>query len=503
MKKSNALPLITIALALITAQFASAQTTSFSMRAEELRSVDGNDLAKPEIPATVITDNPTNNTIRYPLYLVKRYYSCLPWRQYHCLGVRTSLQGITNVSYEVDTANDDDLAQLVTDINHPAYGLYCLRVVICVPYYAWQPGVYHQFYARFAYHHPYICWWEHWWYYWRSPQYTFYATLNGSQEVGPNTSPGAGVGQFLYEPATRLFSYCVDYVNLTNTGSGFTASHVHGPAPPGANAGVLFNLNPWVLGSRSGRLLGTQTLTTTHESYLFSGQLYANIHSGSFGGGEIRGQIQQASGPIYCPWGPSWIPLLRWGRGGPLWCLTVTHPYCYPWDPWYRPRPFCIYGFRYYVPPIGPYLVPGGAVPPGLRPPADQVVNYTYQPPAPYPWIYYPRPIYNYWPYTPYCARWYWWSCLPFIQYRWASPIVQFATWVNPDPTDPKVTTDFPEDPQPGYPGTMAITSARPMYSAPADIPGMGAVNVQALGAYREQQNVDSFFDVFVTLPPP
>ena len=411
----------------------------------------------------------------------------------------------------MDTQHDTDQLQLVNEANearlgfypgtvatHPAYGLYCLRVVVCVPWDAWQPTAYHQFYVRFAFNAPYICWWENWWYYWRTPLYAYQVQLNGAQEVPANASPGTAQGVIFLDPIYSTLCYDIRYQNLS---SGFTAAHIHGPAGPGTNAGVLFPLSGGVTGSTTGRLFGVTTaLTSTQLGYLQNGLLYANIHSTAFPNGEIRSQVFHVSSAVYCPWRPSWIPLLRWGRGGPLWGLTVTHPYCYGWDPWYKPRPFCLYGLRYYFAPIGQYLVPGGAVPTGLRPPGIAQLNFTLN----YPWLYYPYiPFYNYWSYSPYCARWYWWQCTPFYQYRWCPPVVQFATWVNPDPTDPPVVNPFPNNPDPTLAGTVAISSLRAHFIAPGDVNGDGFVNLSDQGPFREQQNTSNQDTTDTDVTPP
>src|SRR5205814_8961110 len=105
------------------------------------------------------------------------------------------------------------------------------------------------------------CWWDNWWYYWRSPAYTFTTVINGSQE--PTPSQGTGSGLLLLDPATSTLSYSIDYANLTTNGAGgFTQAHIHGPAASNITAGVLFTLNGGVIGSRSGRLSGTTTALT-------------------------------------------------------------------------------------------------------------------------------------------------------------------------------------------------------------------------------------------------
>jgi hypothetical protein len=442
-------------------------------------------MAHPNIPDDAVADPPPGTPgviIPRPLYVVYRYYSCIPWLRVHVRSVQTTVPGWDPATTEIDTANDNPDGQLVTDINHAAYGLYCLRVVVCVPYSQWQRGIYHRFYIRLHYRHPYICWWDHWFYYWRSPRYAFQVQLNGAQEVPANSSPATGSGVIYFDPIYKTLCYDIRYGGLT---ADYSAAHIHGPAGPGTNAGVLFPLNNIPAGTRAGRLFGvTPPLTSTQEGYLRNNLLYVNIHSvGQFSGGEIRSQIFPSSVAVYCPWRPTWIPLLRWTRGGPVWGLTVTHPYCYPWDPWYRPRPFCLYGLRYYFTPIGsirqPAPVPYIAQLPTSRSTAVQ-------------WIRHPKPIYKYWPYTGYCARWYWWRCTPFGIYRHLPPVVQFATWVNPDINDPPVLQDFPDDPVPEYEGTVGICTLRALVSQQGDLTGDGFENLADLSAFKQEQGTSS-----------
>jgi hypothetical protein len=487
------LPATILAGAALFALSATAQINDFGARAVELRGISADDLAKPDIPDDAII-TPPNSPIPRPLYLVYRYYACGPWFRSHLRSFYSSVPGFDPAQVIVDTADDTPELQIVneqneqrlglnpgTAINHPAYGLYCLRVVICVPWDQWQPGLLHRFYVRMAYHHPYICWWEHWWYYWRSPLYAYQVQLNSSEEVPPNGSTATGIGTLFLDPIYRNLCYDVVYGGL---GSPYSVSHIHGPAGPGTNASPIFTLNNIPASATAGRLFGvTPPLSAAQQGQLQTELLYLNLHSVNFPNGEIRSQIRRVQQPVYCPWRPSWIPLLRWGRTGPVWCLTVTHPYGYGWDPWYRQRPFCIYGLRYFFTPIG-----------NIRTPASMpyIGALSYNGMLSAPWQIHPGPLYGYWPYSPYCARWYWWICTPFSTYRHLPPIVQFATWVNPDPNDQAPGPTFPPQPQPGLPGTVGISTMRAFVSQQGDINGDGFENLADLSAFRQEQGTSS-----------
>lgn len=485
MKK--ALLLCTTSL-LFAASLSLAQTVEpgFGMSVTEVRDLTSYQLDKPDIPDVDVGNNPTNTIVPRPIYLVWRYYSCLPWFRWHVRDVYTSLVPAGEYGVEIDTANDNADAQLVTDINHAAFGLYCLRVVICVPWDRWQRGFYPQFLVRLHYNAPYWCWVDHWWYYWQVQRNQYVVRLDGRQEVPANTSSATGSGTLVLNAANQL-TYNIPYSGLV---SPYTQSHIHGPAGPGTNAGVLIPLGPAPPpGSTAGTLSGTTpALSAAQLGYLNNtpSLLYVNIHSQTFGGGEIRGQILPAPA-IWCPYGPTWIPVLRWTRGGPLWGLTVTHPYCYPWRPGYVPRPFCLYGLRHHFTPIG-----------NPRQPAQVPFIHALNSQLQYPWQYYHfRPVNFYWPYTPYCARWYWWRCAPFYDYWWIPPIIQAGVWVGDQPPG-----EFPQDPIP-IPGTVGLMTSRAVVLQPGDQDGDGATRIPDLMPYRVNAGSDPSQDALDPMPVP
>jgi len=121
-----------------------------------------------------------------------------------------------------------------------------------------------------------------------APVQRYQAVLLGVNEVGPNSSPAIGFGTVgVSADQTKIT------VNLTFSGlvANATASHIHGPALPGANAGVIFGFSG--VPAAPGGSIPEQTfsITPTQLGYLTSGQLYFNVHTTTYGGGEIRGQI--------------------------------------------------------------------------------------------------------------------------------------------------------------------------------------------------------------------
>lgn len=464
------------------------QTNDFGDKAVQLRGISSEELIRPSIPDDAVAVGPG---LGYrPLYLTYRYYSCIPWLLTHVRSVHCSVPGFAAEDVEINTQGDNPNLQLVNETNesllgfqpgtvatHPAYGLYCLGIRVRCNWDNWGFGLYNRFYVRFAYRCPYVCWWDHWWYYYRTPLYAFQVTLSGSQVVPPNSSLATGSGTLFLEPIYNTLGYDINYGGLNPN---FTGGHIHNALPGVSNGSILFNLSTTSTSPTSGRLFGSTTaLTTTQINQLRSGAYNVDIHSTSFTGGEIRGQIQQVFTPVYCPWRPSWIPFWTWGRGGPLWCMTLTHPYAYAWDPYYRVRPFCVYGLRYYFTPIG--VVTSPAPVPYIASLSTSLVPLS-------PWLYYPyRPVLKYWPYSAYCSRWYWWQCTPFSLYRYLPPVIQYATYVNPNVNDPAATVPFPDDPVP-INGTTGMTTVRALVSQQGDLTGDGFVTLSDLSAYKSEQ---------------
>ena len=70
-----------------------------------------------------------------------------------------------------------------------------------------------------------------------------------------------------------------------------SAAHVHN-APEGKNGGIVFNLEISTTDNRSGVFTGSKTLNDEEKDAFKDGNLYVNIHSVDFNGGEIRGQLK-------------------------------------------------------------------------------------------------------------------------------------------------------------------------------------------------------------------
>ncbi|MGI8905345.1 MAG: CHRD domain-containing protein [Candidatus Sumerlaeaceae bacterium] len=112
-------------------------------------------------------------------------------------------------------------------------------------------------------------------------------TLNGQQE--PTASTARGYGMFSQDTAGNLLGYYMTYAGLS---SAETAAHFHSPGARGATASPVFTLPA---GSPK---LGLWSHTATDATNLANGNVYVNVHTSLFTGGEIRGQLDA---PIAVP----------------------------------------------------------------------------------------------------------------------------------------------------------------------------------------------------------
>jgi hypothetical protein len=138
------------------------------------------------------------------------------------------------------------------------------------------------------------------------------ATLSGANENPAVVTPGTGWTVVTYDPDAHTLRIQIEFSGLIGT---TTASHIHAPALPSGNAGVATQLptfSGFPLGVSAGSYDNTFDLTmasswnavfvtnnggTTDSAeaalagYLADGRAYVNVHTNSFPGGEIRGNL--------------------------------------------------------------------------------------------------------------------------------------------------------------------------------------------------------------------
>lgn len=127
--------------------------------------------------------------------------------------------------------------------------------------------------------------------------------LTGAQETPAVPSPALGSMDVFYSKETRTLTYTVRWSGLTDSVS---LMHIHGLAPTGFAAPVIQTIvgtsntifpqktagkfTYAKTGSLSGVLLADGV--AVKEQDLLNGLFYMNIHTATYPGGEIRGQIR-------------------------------------------------------------------------------------------------------------------------------------------------------------------------------------------------------------------
>lgn len=107
--------------------------------------------------------------------------------------------------------------------------------------------------------------------------------LSAKNEVPPNTSTGSGTARVELDGNTLKWN-----VTYSGTTGPVTAGHFHGPAAPGANAGVVV---PFA-GPLASPIVGSATLTPAQVDQFKQGLWYVNLHTAANPGGELRGQAK-------------------------------------------------------------------------------------------------------------------------------------------------------------------------------------------------------------------
>ena len=113
----------------------------------------------------------------------------------------------------------------------------------------------------------------------------FEANLTGAQEVPPAATSATGQAEVQFNKNTSMAKWKVTHTGLTGPATG---AHIHGPAGPGQNAGIVIPFT----GNLNATIEGEARLTPQQVNELMSGQWYVNVHTARYPGGEIRGQLR-------------------------------------------------------------------------------------------------------------------------------------------------------------------------------------------------------------------
>ncbi|CAG1002954.1 hypothetical protein PHYC_03032 [Phycisphaerales bacterium] len=118
-------------------------------------------------------------------------------------------------------------------------------------------------------------------------------TLSGIEEVPPNASPGTGSIIGTYDDTSNSLTFNLLFSGLIGP---TTAAHFH-IAPPGVAGPVTIGFVGFPAGVMSGGYANTYVLTGAQETSLLGGNMYVNVHSQVFPGGEIRAQLHPTPAP--------------------------------------------------------------------------------------------------------------------------------------------------------------------------------------------------------------
>ena len=94
---------------------------------------------------------------------------------------------------------------------------------------------------------------------------------------------GTGSASITLDDVSNLLSWNITWSGLSGTP---TLMHFHGPALPTQNAGVQVDT-----GVAGPPVIGNAVISGAQETDLLAGLWYLNLHTTTFGAGEIRGQV--------------------------------------------------------------------------------------------------------------------------------------------------------------------------------------------------------------------
>jgi len=123
------------------------------------------------------------------------------------------------------------------------------------------------------------------------------AALDGANEVPPVSTDASGTAEMTYNETTKTFELDVhvDGLDLED----LIAAHIH-TGGIGVNGPIIVDLGPtseWTVGASIEREVVGGDFPEANESDLLAGDTYINVHTMSYPGGEVRGQLIVVGGP--------------------------------------------------------------------------------------------------------------------------------------------------------------------------------------------------------------
>jgi hypothetical protein len=124
-----------------------------------------------------------------------------------------------------------------------------------------------------------------------------FAVMTGRKEVGANGRRGAGDlnGRGSFTAIVDGNQLCFG-ITVKNLGSAPTAAHIHGPARSNQNADIVVALSP-PSSPDPGASSGCVTVEPAVAQAILKHprKYYANVHTGQFPAGAVRGQLERKS----------------------------------------------------------------------------------------------------------------------------------------------------------------------------------------------------------------
>ena len=155
--------------------------------------------------------------------------------------------------------------------------------------------------------------------------FVFDSWLNGAQSVPQTTVPGKGVAAFWFNSTWDTLTYNIVLDELSDT---ISSSHIHN-GKLGTSGGVDVDLTSGINGNViSGMITASNGLSSSLVTKLLLGESYINVHTSTFPGGEIRGQVYRTAhdGYIFDLCGDQEVPKVTVsGNGGGIFSVDRNH----------------------------------------------------------------------------------------------------------------------------------------------------------------------------------